>query len=431
MKRLILAALALLAAQLGQAAGAAAQPALLFDIGSGRVLIAEEAGRPWYPASLTKLMTAYLVFDAVHAGRLRLNQTFAISKNAVRGGGHGASRYGAKPGQRMSVDRMLAFLLVRSDADMAVALAEAVAGGEARFVRMMNATAKRLGMTGTHFVNPHGMGDPRQVTTARDMGMLAMGLYHHFLKRHPSWWRYFSAPYVLKGKRRQKNRNKLLFMMKGANGMKTGFLCASGFNLLATARRGGRTLAVVVMGRKTAYTRASFARILLEEGFRALEQGRGAPSGPILTQLRNGRGAPPDLSGGVCRGRTVRMAELERPEGWAVAIGAYNVSVNAEAALEAELLAARLLHRPLPRGVARLPEARKYAGLVWKLDQDTALALCGRARAHRTDCRVYPPPALSQLAAAVRAARLARERRKLRRAGKTAMKRRGNFAASR
>ncbi len=409
MWRLMLALLVVATVQISAFSPAKAQPALVFDLDTGKVLIAEEAGRPWYPASLTKLMTAYLTFQAVQAGRIRLNQKFRISKYAATGGGHGAARLGVKPGTELTVDRMLAFLLVRSDADMAVALAEAVGGTEKNFVRMMNDAARRLGMTGTRFVNPHGMGHPEQVTTARDMGMLAMAIYHHFLKRHPSWWQYFSMRTVKHGKHRQKNRNKLLFMMKGANGMKTGFICASGFNLLATATRGGRTLAAVVFGRKSAYTRASFAKIMLEEGFRRLRAGAERRPLPAITQIRNEGGTAPDLSAGICKGRTIRMARFEKVSGWGVAYGAYRASVSAEAALEAERLAAGLWKRELPAGVVRLPGEKVYAGLVWGLDEDEAVSACVIARAHEVKCRLYPPRALTELAALVEQERVKRK----------------------
>ncbi len=432
MRRFLVAAMALLMVVLAQASGAQAQPALVFDMDSGRVLIAREAGRPWYPASLTKLMTAYLTFQAVARGRVRLDQVAVVSRHAAGGGGHGAAILGVKAGTQMTIHDMLAYLLVRSDADMAIALAEAVGGSEKDFVRMMNAAARKLGMTSTHFSNPHGMFSPDQITTARDMGMLALAIYQKFLKRNPALWRYFAAPYVLKGKRKQKNRNKLLFMMRGANGMKTGFLCKSGFNLVGTATRNGHTLAAVVLGRKTAYTRASYAKILLEEGFRMLAAG-GFSAGRSIMNLPNTRQSPPSMSAQVCKGRSVRMAGLETPQGWAVAIGAYNASVNAEAALEAELVADGLWDKPLPRGVALMPQMRKFAGLIWRLDERTALALCARTKRHDLDCKVYPPQAFAQTAALIRekrALKLARaEARKARRTKRVV--RRGNFSARR
>ncbi len=374
------------------------KPVLVFDMKTGEVLLARAAGRPWHPASLTKLMTAYLVFDAIDRGRLRLDQTVTISKAAANGGGRGAARYGVKPGDRMNVHTMLAFLLVRSDADMAVALAEAVAGSEAAFVRHMNAMARRLGMTGTRFVNAHGMHHPDQVTTARDMGLLAMAIYQRFLRRHPDWWRYFASRYVMKGKVRKKNRNKLLEMMPEANGMKTGFVCASGFNLLATATRKGRLLGAVVFGRRTGHTRALYARIMLEEGFRrAIQPGR--RKGPFIAALRNAGGVPVNMRAAICRRQRIRMANPVNvdPRGWAVAFGQYRRAVDAEEVLAAELTAANLPERPETSGVARLPEGKAWAGLLWNLSDRNALTFCALARVHRTPCQVYGPEAFAAM----------------------------------
>jgi D-alanyl-D-alanine carboxypeptidase len=434
---LLLAFMLLLAAVLPAAAND--RPVLVFDMKTGEVLLERGAGRPWYPASLTKLMTAYLVFEAVTAGRLRLDQKVTISRNAANGGGRGAARYGARPGERLSVHTMLSFLLVRSDADMAVALAEAVAGSESAFVERMNATARRLGMSGTRFANAHGMHDPRQVTTARDMGLLAMAIYHRFLRRNPAWWRYFSAPYVMKGKVRKKNRNKLLEMMPEANGMKTGFICASGFNLLATASRGGRLLGAVVLGRRTGHTRALYARIMLEEGFRRIIQ-PARRKGPFIASLRNTGGEPKNLRAAICRRQRIRMAAPENvsPAGWAVAFGRYRRAVDAEEVLAAELTAAGLPESPPASGVARLPEDKAWAGLAWNLDDRTALTLCALARVHKTPCNVYGPQAFAALVPDLLAQRekylareAARERARQQRKARGNWKKRRHKAASR
>ena len=374
------------------------KPVLVFDMKTGEVLLSRAAGRPWHPASLTKLMTAYLVFDAIDRGRLRLDQLVTISKAAANGGGRGAARYGAKPGDRLDVHTMLAFLLVRSDADMAVALAEAVAGSEAAFVQRMNAMARRLGMSGTRFVNAHGMHHPDQVTTARDMGLLAMAIYQRFLRKHPGWWRYFSSPYVMKGKVKKKNRNKLLEMMPEANGMKTGFVCASGFNLLATASRNGRLLGAVVFGRRTGHTRALYARIMLEEGFRrAIQPGR--RKGPFIAAIRNTGGEAVNMRAAICRRQKIRMANPENvlPAGWAVAFGGYRRAVDAEEVLAAELTAAGLPEQPAASGVARLPERKAWAGLLWNLTDRNALTFCALARVHKTPCQVYGPEAFAAM----------------------------------
>ncbi len=377
-----------------------AQPSLVFDMDTGRVLLAEDPGRSWYPASLTKLMTAYLVFDAIQKGRLRLDDEVTISPTAANGGGRGAARYGAKPGEKMSIHAMLAFLLVRSDADMAVALAEAVAGSEKAFVARMNETARQLGMNATHFVNAHGMHDPNQYTTARDMGLLAMAIYHHFLRKHPDWWRYFSAPYVTKKGHKQRNRNKLLFMMPEANGMKTGFLCTSGFNLLATARRDGHQIAAVVFGRKTAYTRALVAKVLLKEGFLRLADSRWQ-KGPFIAALRNEMNdTPANLRKSICSRRQIRYALPRDTTGWAVAIGTFRNAVNAEEIIDAERMANGLSWRALGDnyGVARLSTPPHFTGLLWRLNESSALSLCARAHLHDVACTVYPPESFRQIA---------------------------------
>ncbi len=406
-------------------------PALVFDLASGRVLLDHDAGRPWHPASLTKLMTAWLVMWAVDTGRLSFDTEVTISRAVVNGVERGAAKYGLKPGQRMSIRRMLTFLMVRSDADMALALAEAVAGGERPFVAMMNRVARQLGMTGTHYVNCHGMHDPAQVTTARDMAVLARDIYRRFLRRHPQWWRFFSLRRVEKrvlDRRtkkpitvRLKNRNQLLFMMPEADGMKTGFICASGFNLLATAKRGNTRLGAVVFGRRSAYNRASVARVLLEEGFRRQRAGVGRARGLTLGRLRNAGGPATDMTTPICRKPSLPLVRAEALSGWGVLLGPVISNLRALALAEAELLAADLADDARVRyGVGGITgevlratgllkawrrEARKhrrrpapFAALVWNLEEPQAVNICRRARTHGVRCTVQSPRELRALA---------------------------------
>ena len=407
-------------------------PALVFDMKTGRVLLAHDAGRPWHPASLTKLMTAWLVFQAVETRRLSFNTERVISPAVVRGVERGAAKYGVKPGERMHIGRMLTFLMVRSDADMALALAEAVAGSERAFVNLMNHTARRLGMTGTHFVNCHGMHHPAQVTTARDMAVLARDIYVRFLRRHPDWWRFFSRKRVEKRiinartrkpmTVRLKNRNRLLFMMPEAMGMKTGFICASGFNLLATARRGDVLLGAVVFGRRSAYNRASVARILLEEGFRRYRANAGWKRADLaISRLANSGGRAVDMSRRICRTHELPRVEPAAVRGWGVLLGPAVSARRAVALAEAELLAAELADArhvrygvgPLSSGLLRMTElldvwrkvrkARRgrpapHGALIWNLDEAQARGICLRARAHRVPCVVRSPAALRALA---------------------------------
>ena len=408
-------------------------PALVYDLDSGEVLLAHDAGQRWYPASLTKLMTAYLVMDAVDRGLLSFDAEATISKKAIYSIERGASVYGAKPGQRMRIGDMLAFLMVRSDADMANALAEAVAGSMEAFVARMNEAAARLGMTGTSFANPHGMHSPEQFTTARDMGVLARAIYTRFLRKHPDWWRFFATRRIAKtvtdrkGRTKTyhlKNRNYLLFMMPEADGMKTGFLCTSGFNLIATAHRGGVRLAAVVFGRRSAYNRASVARVLLEEGFRRKQAGEGL--GLRLAQLRNGLEDAVNMRPYICNSRYIPEVwkKLDALSGWAVLLGPFKSSLRALGVVEAELLAADLADAGKPYGTLVIPlkvaaqvgapriwqvgvdakgRARKprrrygYGALIWQLDEPQALDICKRAAAHRVGCAVQAPTELARL----------------------------------
>ena len=415
-----------------QEARATIPPALVFDLDTGKVLLAHDAGKPWHPASLTKLMTAWLVMWAVDVGRLSFDTEVTISKAVVNGVQRGAAKYGVKPGQRMSIRRMLTFLMVRSDADMALALAEAVAGSERAFVAMMNRAARQLGMNGTRFANCHGMHHPAQVTTARDMAVLARDIYRRFLRRHPDWWRFFSLRTVekriidRKTKKpitvRLKNRNHLLFMMPEATGMKTGFICASGFNLLATAKRGRTRLGAVVFGRRSAYNRASVARVLLEEGFRRHGQD-GANGGKSLTlaRLRNSGGPTTDMTTPICRKPSLPLVRPQELAGWAVLLGPVTSNLRAVALAEAELLAANLADNARVRyGVGGLTgkvlrasglleewqhvvKKRKrrpapFAALIWNLNEPQALNICLRARAHGVHCTVQSPEELRALA---------------------------------
>ncbi|HEX7108784.1 MAG TPA: serine hydrolase, partial [Aestuariivirga sp.] len=202
------------------APGAEAGPSLLFDAATGEVISHERAGEPWYPASLTKLMTAYIVFKKLKTGSLRLDQKILVSPLATS---QEPSKIGMSPGSTISVDLALQTLLVYSANDMAYVLAEGANGTVHNFVKEMNATAQKLGLNATHFVNPNGLFDPRQLTSARDIGVLAAVIISEF----PEHSHYFSQQYVAIGKRKLMNRNSLVRTMPEADGMKTGFVCNS------------------------------------------------------------------------------------------------------------------------------------------------------------------------------------------------------------
>jgi D-alanyl-D-alanine carboxypeptidase len=248
---------------------AAAGPALLFDVSNGRVLYAEDADNQWYPASLTKLMTAYLVFEEIKAGRLSLKQKISCSAAA---NAEPPSKIGLPVGGQITVDLALQALFVKSANDVAVMLAETIAGSESAFVERMNATAKRLGMSRTTFANANGLPSIDQITTARDLARLSRAIVTEF----PEYARYWSMPQMRYGKQHLVSHNPLLRSVEGADGLKTGFTCDSGFNIIASATRDGRQIVAVVLGDKTSNERNVRASSLLEYGFQQLDHGNAA-----------------------------------------------------------------------------------------------------------------------------------------------------------
>jgi D-alanyl-D-alanine carboxypeptidase len=239
---------------------ASANPVLVFEPGTGMVLYAEQPDRVWYPASLTKLMTAYLTFEAVKTGKLTWQTKIVFSDKAR---GQPETRIGLRKGIDVTVDQAVRGLILRSANDFAVALAETIGGSEEGFAEQMNATAKRLNMTRSHFVNPHGLPDPAHVSTARDMALLTTAL----LKDFPDESAIFGSDSVVIHRGTFHSQNDLLRTVAGGDGMKTGFTCGAGYNVVASATRDGRRIAVVVLGERGRLQRSTLAVRLIEEGF--------------------------------------------------------------------------------------------------------------------------------------------------------------------
>lgn len=239
---------------------ASAGPALLFEPANGKLLYAEEPDSLWHPASLTKVMTAYVTFKAIKAGRLTLDQKIPCSLVATL---QPPSKVGLNVGAEMSVEKALQAIIIKSANDVTVMLAEAVSGSETKFVEEMNAVARDLGMSRTHFANTNGLPDPSQITTARDLAKLARAVVAEF----PEYASYWSMTDMRIGNKRLGSHNALLKTFPGADGLKTGFTCDSGFNVVASATRDGRRLMAVVLGESSGNERAIRAASLLEHGF--------------------------------------------------------------------------------------------------------------------------------------------------------------------
>ena len=269
---------------------ALANPLLVVDRSTLEVLYAQEAGKPWHPASLTKLMTAYVVFEELAKGTVTLDTPVTISRNAFN---QAPSKSGLEVDSSVSLKDALYILVVKSANDIAVAIAETVGGSEAEFVAMMNNAAQRMGLTATHFVNPHGLHSPAQVTSARDLAIIALYIEQSF----PQFMPMFATGVVKLGKARLESNNGLLEGFVGANGMKTGYVCASGLNIVATADRNGRRLLAVVLGGSSARERNERAAGLFLDGF----NGRLSPTGQTVLTLPNAIGAAPvDMRPLIC-----------------------------------------------------------------------------------------------------------------------------------
>ncbi|EJF74634.1 D-alanyl-D-alanine carboxypeptidase [Bartonella alsatica] len=241
---------------------ALAQPFLSVEVATGRILNHNQAFERWYPASLTKLMTAYIIFRAMSTGEISPNKHITISEYAAKAP---AYHSGYKAGSVLTLDTALSITMVKSTNDLAIAMSEAVAGSQKAFVQKMNAEAKRLGMVGTHFSNASGLPDPQNYSTARDIALLAVQIRREF----PQYAHYFSIPAIdFGGKQKiQPNSNNLIGRFDGIDGMKTGFICASGFNLVASATRKNRTIIAVILGSNNVSEREEKAAQLLEAGF--------------------------------------------------------------------------------------------------------------------------------------------------------------------
>jgi D-alanyl-D-alanine carboxypeptidase len=290
------AALALLAPRIAHA-----EALLLIEADSGKVLQADNATYPWYPASVTKIMTAYVTLRAVKDGKLTLDTLLTVSPTAAA---QSPSKMGFRPGTQVTVDNALKMMMVKSANDMAVVLAEGVGGSIDGFSAMMNQTAQKLGMTQTSYVNPNGLPADGQITSARDLGILARS----FIRDLPEYEYFVHIPAIRFGRRVTGNFNKLIGRYPGADGFKTGFICASGYNLVASATRNGRRLIAVVLGANSGTARAVKAAQLLERGFSQDGLSWLRPSLGTVDALVPVDASPPNLRDEMCGGKRKRPA---------------------------------------------------------------------------------------------------------------------------
>ena len=275
---------------------------MLLDAETGQVLSEQNADVLTYPASLTKMMTLYLTFEALNQGRVRIDQHFTVSAEAAS---RSPSKLGLTPGEVIPLRDLILGLITRSANDAASVVAENLAGSEANFARYMTWKARQLGMQHSWYQNASGLPDPSQRTTARDVARLALALYHDF----PREYRYFSTQEFYFRGDQIRTHNHLLEWYPGADGIKTGFVNASGFNIATSAVRNGRRLIGVIMGGRSARSRDVQMASLLDQGFAAL--GTRQPAEPAIA-----RGALAPIRGRPHRIRSRRRRRPPRQWPW-------------------------------------------------------------------------------------------------------------------
>jgi D-alanyl-D-alanine carboxypeptidase (penicillin-binding protein 5/6) len=282
------------------APNAAAAAWLVTDVTSGQVLAGQNADERRDPASLTKLMTAYVVFEALRAKTIVPSQMVAVSERAWKAEG---SRMFIEPRRAVSVDELMRGMIVQSGNDASIALAELTAGTEEAFVQKMNAEAARLGMTNTRFANVTGLSHPQHYSTAADLAKVAAAL----IRDYPEYYPLYSQKEFRYNNITQPNRNRLLWSDPNVDGMKTGHTEAAGWCLVATARRGDRRVLAVVLGASSDAARASEAQKLLNWGFQAFDTVQLYQSGKQVTTLRVWKGEQPEVPAGFLADRYLTL----------------------------------------------------------------------------------------------------------------------------
>jgi len=368
-------------------------PTLLFDPFTGEVLSASRAGEPWYPASLTKLMTAYIIFKKLRDGSMQLDQQLTVSELAHS---QPASHIGFPAGKMVSVDFALQALLVHSANDMAYVLAEGADGSADNFAVEMNTVAKGLGLQATHFVNPNGLFDPRHISSARDIGVIAATIINEF----PQYLHYFKQDSVTVGKRKLANYNSLIRIMPEAVGMKTGFICNSGFNLVGSAIRDGHQLVSVVLGAHSGNARAALSKTMLDDGFDEIGK-PGHERVSDITDQAYGAIVPADMTTTVCKQKQpVTPINAHRLAGWGISFGNFETSQKADMALRGRLISPIGIDAGGIGSVIEMPNKGGFTAMLWNLDQAKSLDLCAQYHTENATCDVMPDTLLAQMAAA-------------------------------
>ena len=298
---------------------------ILIDADTGNIIHQSNSNQLWFPASLTKVMTLYLVFKALKYGQINLKDKLTVSKLAAN---QSPFRLGLRTGNSITIEQAILAVATRSANDAAFLLAEHQGKTEKNFALKMTIQAKALGMSNTMFYNAAGLPNAKQVTTARDMAVLARAIRHDF----PEYYKYFSTPNFTYKKKTYSNINGFLNAYSGADGLKTGFTCGSGYNIIATAKRNNISLIAVIMGAKNSYTRTKEIIALLNTGFKKVDANT-VTKNITEPQPESLKPAPYLLSTTQCNQSYKASSYRNRISGWTVVFGAFPKKSQASALL--------------------------------------------------------------------------------------------------
>ncbi len=379
----------------GTAPAQARYASIVIDFESGRVLSEQGADERRHPASLTKMMTLFLIFEALDAGKITLNTRWNVSEYAA---GQAPTKLNLQAGDRVAVRDIILGMVTRSANDAAMVAAEGLGGSEAKFADLMNKRAREIGMTRSNFENPHGLPNDAQITTVRDMATLG----REIIKRYPHHYAFFSTQQFTFEGRKYANHNRLMNWYQGADGIKTGYIRASGFNLVASAVRDGRRIVAAVIGGPNPSERDQYTGKLLDAGF-----GRGDL--PVATTrvakappARNAAPARAQASSATPSNAPARRANppqraqqtsavehADKPEEWGVQVGAFS---RIDAARRAANAAQKIAPTYLSDATVDISEAgKRYRARLLGITQAQAREACRALDKRDMDCMTLGP----------------------------------------
>jgi D-alanyl-D-alanine carboxypeptidase len=358
---------------------------IVIDAASGRVISAVDADEPRRPASLTKVMTAFLVFDAVAQGRARWSDQLTISANAAAAP---PSKIGLPPGARMTLEEALLAIITKSANDVSVAIAEHFAGSEPAFARLMTLKARSLGMRDTVFRNASGLPDREQVTTARDMATLG----RRIILDHPAYYPYFATEqFRFRGKVHHNHNSRMLTGYGGTDGIKTGYIRESGFNVLTSAQRDGRRVVAVVFGGASAPERDRHMAMLLDDAFGGRTQFASHPSFSLISRA-NAATPAPDRAAMQGAERQATRGRTGPATDWSIQVGAFstrNQALSAARSAEREIGVARAESTVTP--VRGRNGGTLFRAQVTNLTAAEARAACADRARRKQACTAVAP----------------------------------------